>query len=212
MGGDSSLRARECIQGEQEGQGQAVLWTRGGWRPCLEAGVCCGPRGLGSRGPSPSSTAAACGRSQEHKGCLTWPPDVSAAAPCQAAPGIPGPRQEVGADIPGAAGGMATGPSGRFEASGNTYVTGLNGKFGSKLAQGLRTKEPTQPAEGPRSLSSPVPAMGTLSHPSGPPQPPRAPRCQGRKDRGACVTSPFALSLTAWQRAAHSRRSQEFAE
>ena len=134
VGGDSSPRARERIQGEQEGQGQAVLWTGGGPRPCLEAGVCCGPRGLGSRGPSPSPTAAACRRSQEHKGCLTWPPDVSAAALCQAAPGIPGPRKEVRADIPGAAGGMATGPSGRFEASGNTYMTGLKGKFGRKLA------------------------------------------------------------------------------
>lgn len=57
------------------------------------------------------------------------PLNVSAAAPCQAAPGIPGPRKEVGADIPGAAGGMATRPSGRFEGSGNTYVTGPEGKL-----------------------------------------------------------------------------------
>ena len=57
------------------------------------------------------------------------PLNVSAAAPCQVAPGIPGPRKEVGADIPGAAGEMATCPSGRFEGSGNTYVTGLEGKL-----------------------------------------------------------------------------------
>ena len=50
MGRDSSLRAQEHIQGEQEEQGRAVLWTGGGRHPFLEAVV--GPEVWGHKDPA----------------------------------------------------------------------------------------------------------------------------------------------------------------
>ncbi|XP_047384896.1 uncharacterized protein LOC124967013 [Sciurus carolinensis] len=110
--------------------------------PCARVSPRCavGPGVQGHRDPAPSP----CSRgSQQHRGY--W---VGA----HAGPGLPDvytaavrPGEVAVADGPGAAGGVAAGPCGSSQASGNTYVTGLERTLGGGLVQGPGTVWAPQP-------------------------------------------------------------------
>ena len=124
--------------------------------PSSRLACAAGPDVRGHRDPAPPRGAAALREGRGHTGAAAAPmcalstlglPRVLAAAPYQPAPGIPGPGPWPGPTSWEQLVGWAAGPSGRFQASGNTYVTGSAGKFGRWLSSEPRTN--SAPHSGP---------------------------------------------------------------